>query len=58
MPRCCWYANAHLPALHTQQRLVLAAAIATNGGEDYYYSSAKFYGTGIDDFGMLTHCDG
>jgi putative transposase len=25
--------------------------------EDYYYSSAKFYATGIDDFGMLTHCD-
>ena len=22
-----------------------------------YYSSAKFYDTGIDDFGMLTHCD-
>jgi hypothetical protein len=33
MPRCCWYANAHLPALHTQQRLVLVAAMATNGGE-------------------------
>jgi putative transposase len=25
---------------------------------DYYYSSAKFYATGVDDFGMLTHCDG
>ena len=25
--------------------------------EDYYYSSAKFYATGVDDFGMLTHCD-
>jgi putative transposase len=25
--------------------------------EDYYYSSAKFYATGIDDFDMLTHCD-
>jgi putative transposase len=25
--------------------------------EDYYYSPAKFYATGIDDFGMLTHCD-
>jgi putative transposase len=25
--------------------------------EDYYYSSAKFYATGIDDFGMLTHAD-
>jgi len=24
--------------------------------EEYYYSSAKFYHTGIDDFGMLTHC--
>ena len=23
--------------------------------EDYYYSSAKFYHNGIDDFGMLTH---
>ncbi len=23
--------------------------------EDYFYSSAKFYETGIDDFGMLTH---
>lgn len=25
--------------------------------QDYYYSSAKFYAMGIDDFGMLTHCD-
>ncbi len=25
--------------------------------EDYYYSSAKFYTTGIDDFGMLTNAD-
>ena len=24
--------------------------------EAYYFSSAKFYHTGIDDFGMLTHC--
>jgi putative transposase len=24
---------------------------------DYYYSSAKFYATGIDDFGMLTNAD-
>jgi hypothetical protein len=24
--------------------------------EEYFYSSAKFYHTGIDDFGMLTHC--
>jgi hypothetical protein len=24
--------------------------------EEYYYSSARFYHTGIDDFGMLTHC--
>jgi len=23
--------------------------------EDYKYSSAKFYLTGIDDFGFLTH---
>jgi hypothetical protein len=22
--------------------------------EEYYYSSAKFYATGIDDFGFLT----
>ncbi len=22
---------------------------------DYYYSSAKFYGSGIDDFGFLKH---
>ena len=27
-----------------------------NSPEAYYYSSAKFYTTGIDDFGMLTHC--
>jgi putative transposase len=26
--------------------------------EDYYYSSAKFYATGIDEFDMLTHYDG
>ena len=25
--------------------------------EEYYYSSAKFYEYGIDDFGMLTHCN-
>lgn len=24
--------------------------------EEYYFSSAKFYETGIDDFNMLTHC--
>lgn len=24
--------------------------------EDYYYSSARFYWTGVDDFKMLTHC--
>lgn len=23
--------------------------------EEYYYSSATFYATGVDDFGMLTH---
>jgi len=26
--------------------------------EEYYYSSAKFYEYGIDDFGMLTHYKG
>jgi putative transposase len=26
--------------------------------EDYYYSSARFYATGIDDFGMLMHYAG
>jgi putative transposase len=25
--------------------------------EDYYYSSAKFYTTGVDDFGMLANAD-
>jgi putative transposase len=25
--------------------------------EEYYYSSAKFYETGIDNFGILTHWD-
>ena len=24
--------------------------------EEYYYSSARFYYTGIDEFNMLTHC--
>jgi REP element-mobilizing transposase RayT len=24
--------------------------------EEYYFSSAKYYHTGIDDFGILTHC--
>ena len=24
--------------------------------EEYYYSPARFYHTGIDDFNMLTHC--
>jgi len=26
--------------------------------EEYYYSSAKFYEYGMDDFGMLTHYKG
>ena len=26
--------------------------------EDYYYSSAKFYLDGKDEFGILTHCSG
>jgi len=26
--------------------------------EDYYYSSARFYQEGIDDFGILTHYSG
>ena len=26
--------------------------------EEYYYSSAKFYEIGVDDFGMLTHYSG
>jgi REP element-mobilizing transposase RayT len=26
--------------------------------EEYYYSSAKFYECGVDDFGMLTHYKG
>jgi putative transposase len=26
-----------------------------NFAENYYYSSAKFYETGVDDFGFLTH---
>jgi hypothetical protein len=26
--------------------------------EDYYYSSARFYATGIDSFGMLAHYAG
>jgi hypothetical protein len=26
--------------------------------EEYHYSSAKFYHTGIDDFKMLTHYSG
>ena len=25
--------------------------------EEYYHSSAKFYATGVDNFGMLTHSD-
>ncbi len=29
-----------------------------NNPEEYYYSSAKFYETGIDDFGFLTHFRG
>jgi putative transposase len=26
--------------------------------EDYKYSSAKFYATGIDEFGLVAHCNG
>src|SRR6266496_2619678 len=29
-----------------------------NNPEEYYYSPAKFYETGIDDFGFLTHFRG
>ena len=29
-----------------------------NYAEDYKYSSAKFYNTGIDEFGFLTHYNG
>jgi len=29
-----------------------------NYPEDYKYSSAKFYKTGIDDFGLITHYNG
>jgi putative transposase len=34
----------------------IKAGLCSNAN-DYYYCSAKFYATGIDDFGMLTHCD-
>ena len=34
----------------------IKAGLCTNV-EDYHYSSAKFYATGIDAFGMLTHSD-
>jgi hypothetical protein len=30
------------------------AGLCSNG-EDYKYSSARFYKTGVDDFGFLTH---
>ena len=33
----------------------LGAALR-NFQEENYYSSAKFYHTGIHEFGMLTHC--
>jgi putative transposase len=33
------------------------AGLCTNP-EDYYYSSARFYATGVDSFGMLTHYAG
>jgi hypothetical protein len=26
--------------------------------EDYFYSSARFYATGVDEFNMLTHYNG
>ena len=29
-----------------------------NYAEEYYYSSAKFYKDGIDNFGMMTHYAG
>ena len=32
------------------------AAVCANP-VDYYYSSARFYENGVDDFGMLTHWD-
>ncbi len=32
--------------------------LLSNNPEDYYYSSARFYTTGIDEFNMLTHYDG
>ena len=33
------------------------AGLCTNP-EDYYYSSARFYHDGTDDFGILTHYSG
>jgi hypothetical protein len=29
--------------------------VVSNNGEDYKYSSARFYKTGVDDFRFLTH---
>ena len=36
----------------------LVKAVLCLQPSDYYYSSAKFYTTGIDEFNMLTHYDG
>ena len=38
----------HLNPLHERWNLA-------DRPENYYWSSAKFYETGIDDFGFLTH---
>jgi len=45
--------NQKLEYIHNNP---IKAGLCTNV-EDYHYSSAKFYATGIDAFGMLTHSD-
>ncbi|GAB5527258.1 MAG: transposase [Roseivirga sp.] len=50
-----WYIYQKLDYIHNnpvQGRWMLAP-----GPDEYHYSSARFYDTGVDDFDMLTHID-
>ena len=48
----------YIPAQQDIQAAIVTPVKAglCNLPEEYYYSSAKFYHTGIDKFGMLIHC--
>lgn len=50
-----WYVYQKLGYIHNNP--VQGKWMLAPGPIEYYYSSARFYDTGIDDFNMLTHID-